>query len=235
MFQSSFQLTIVAFLSLILLFPTSLKADTILAGTNLSGTSPGPELCPVASGCQNRFGQFATPDDFDIHDIKIVLSGPAISGSNTNGNFEVFLNTDLGSASNVRTPIGTGHLTFSASDSDGSVVQVFDFSALNIPMPLDSTLYLEVDGENLNWNTASPLPVSLGVLGFQYSCDPSSGQCAKDLASYDRFPGNYALQVSGTDIPPQAVTPEPSSLLLVATGLFSASIITVRARRVAHT
>jgi hypothetical protein len=223
MSQRMFQLTIAGLLSLTLLFATSLNADTILVGTSLSGTAPGPELCPLPNDCQNRFSQFSSPQPFEIEDVKVVISGPTFNNVGTSGDFQVFLDTQPGSVMNVSTAIGTGHLTFNPSDPQSSDVQVFDFSGLNIPILANTNYYLQVDGGNLDWNTASPLIGTLGTLGLQLDCDPTEN-CSLGVSHYNSFKITYAQQISGDPI----TTAEPSTLLLFATGLFSAGILTVR-------
>jgi hypothetical protein len=122
MLQRMIQQTIAGLLPLTFLFAISAKADTTLVGTSLSSTLGGAELCPIANGCQNRFSEFSSPQAFDIDDVKVVISGPGLSDTNTNGNFQVFLDTQPGSSTNVSTAIGTGHLTFGLMDAEGSAV-----------------------------------------------------------------------------------------------------------------
>jgi hypothetical protein len=117
-------------------------------------------------------------------------------------------------------------------DSFGSDVGVFDFSGLSIPITAGTENYLGVAGANLTWNSSTPLLGTLGTIGLQLSCPagpPASIRCANDPAIGLPFPGTYSMQISGD---PVGVTPEPSSLLLLGTGLLS--IVGTGSRRAAH-
>jgi hypothetical protein len=213
------------FLLSLFFFAVPTKADTLLVGTSLTNTSPGPVLCPEASGCNTRLSQFSSPVAFTIDDIKVVIAGPADAGFNTNGNFQVTLLSQLGT---IGVPVGSGNVPMTLMDPSGSQGGVFDFTGLSIPLTAGTEYYLEVAGQNLTWNSSSPLLGTLGTIGLQLSCDPTQNDCSNNLSDYDKFNGTYAMQISGDP----AGTPEPSSLILFGTGLLS--IIAARFRRVVH-
>jgi PEP-CTERM motif len=224
-----FLLTTAGPLTLALVFAVPAKADTILVGTSLTSTSPDAVLCPLPDGCNTRLSQFSSPVDFDIDDVKVVIGGPAFAGFSTDGDFQVSLVTQPGTSSSTSVAIGSGNLPISIKDSEGANVEVFDFSGLSIPITAGTDYYLEVVGENLTWNNSAPLLGTLGTIGLQLSCDPSlpANQCATDPAAYNVFDGTYSMEISGD---PVGVTPEPSTLLLLGTGLFSVAITAFRRR-----
>jgi hypothetical protein len=214
-------------------FAVPAKADTILVGTSLTGTEPVAVLSPVSFG-NNRYSQFSSPVNFNIDDIKVVIGGPAGFAS-TDGSFEVGMVTQVGvfPLTGTSVPVGSGNLPITLMDSFGSKVGVFDFSGLSIPITAGTEYYLEVGGGNLTWNSSTPLLGTLGTIGLQLACttEPPAGQrCANDPAIGIPFSGTYAMQISGD---PVGVTPEPSSLLLLGTGLLS--IVGAGSRRLAHT
>jgi hypothetical protein len=221
-----FLLTATGPLALALVFAVSAKADTILVGTTLTGTSPFAVLCPLVSGCNTRLSQFSSPVAFNIDDIKVVIGGPAFPGFSTNGNFQVSLVTHPGTISSTSLSIGSGNLPIALTDSGGSDVGIFDFSGLSIPITAGTEYFLQVAGANLTWNNSSPLLGTLGTIGQQLSCDPSLpfNQCATNIGAYNPFPGTYSMQISGDPVP------EPSSLILFGTGLLS--IIGAGSRRI---
>ena len=228
-----FLLTTTCPLVLSLAFAVPAKADTILVGTSLTGTAPAAVLCPLVNGCNTRLSQFSSPVTFNIDDIKVVIGGPAFPNFNTNGNFQVSMVTQPGTISSTSVPVGSGNLPITLMDSEGSNVGVFDFSGLSIPITAGTEYYLQVAGANLTWNSSTPLLGTLGTIGLQLSCPtqpPASIRCANDPAIGLPFPGTYSMQISGD---PVGVTPEPSSLLLLGTGLLS--IVATGSRRVAHT
>ena len=105
--------------------------------------------------------------------------------------------------------IGAGNLVFAPTDP--LFTQIFDFGGLDIALG-PGTYYLQVEGANLDWNSASPLATSAGTLGLQLRCDLFQ-TCGLDISKYDKFAGTFAMQISGT------VTPEPSSWVLFGTGI----------------
>jgi hypothetical protein len=225
-----FLLTTTGPLTLALVFAVPGKADTILVGTTLTDTSPSAVLCPLPDDCTNRLSQFSSPVAFDIDDVKVVIGGPAVlpdpSGFNADGDFQVSLVTQPGTASSTSVFIGSGSLLISPQDPQGSDIAVFDFSGLSIPITAGTDYYLEVVGANLTWDTSAPLLGTLGTIGLQLSCDPSSpfNQCANG-SEYDVDNETFAMQISGD---PVGVTPEPSTLLLLGTGLFSVATTAFR-------
>lgn len=231
-----FLLTTTCPLVLSFAFAVPANADTILVGTSLTGTAPVAVLCPESftTSCNTRFSQFSSPVNFNIDDIKVVIAGPAGFDS-TDGNFQVSMVTQAGSlfAPSTVVPVGSGNLPITLMDSFGSNVGVFDFSGLSIPITAGTESYLEVFGANLTWNSSTPLLGTLGTIGLQVSCTtapPASIRCANDPAIGLPFPGTYSMQISGD---PVGVTPEPSSLLLLGTGVLS--IVGAGSRRLAHT
>jgi hypothetical protein len=225
-----FLLTTTCTLVLSLAFAVPAKADTILVGTSLTDTAP----IAVSPGYgKAQFSQFISPVNFNIDDIKVVISGPT-GFNNTDGSFQVSIVTQ------VRGPlipstfvlVGSGNLPITQMDSIGSDVGVFDFSGLSIPITAGAENYLGVAGANLNWNGSTPLLGTLGTIGLQLSCStgpPASIRCNNDPAVGLPIAGTYSMQISGD---PVGVTPEPSSLLLLGTGLLS--IVGAGSRRVAH-
>jgi hypothetical protein len=202
-------------IAIVLAAPTLTHADSILVGTDLSTTLSGPELCPIANGCNVRVSQFTLLTSVVVDDVKVAISGPIFDFSNSGGSFGVNLFSTLPDSLTFSTTtgtIGTGNLIFSSTPGP-PITQVFDFGGLDIALG-PGTYYLQVEGANLAWNSALPLATSAGALGLQVSCDLFSPQCGSDISTYDKYPGTYAMQISGTE-----VTPEPSSWGLVGTGI----------------
>jgi hypothetical protein len=202
-------------IAIVLAAPTLTHADSILVGTDLSNTQTGPELCPLTNDCNVRVSQFTLLTPVVVDDVKVAISGPIFEPSSNGGSFGVNLFNQLQTIDGLTFPIttgniGAGNLVFDPTTFP-PVTQVFDFGGLDITLG-PGTYYLQVEGANLAWNSASPLATSAGTLGLQLSCAVDSGQCASHI-SYDTFPGTYAMQISGT------VTPEPSSWVLFGTGI----------------
>jgi PEP-CTERM motif len=215
---------LLAFLTLLSLtaIPTVGRADSILVGTDLSSPTGGAVLCPQGSNCSIRISQFILLSPVVIDDVKVALSGlPTILGME-NGGFNVILGNAL---VNTHVPpdfppydpvsgagIGSGNYVFLP---DGDLAsEVFDFSNLNITLG-PGVYYLEVSGADVEWDSAPPLMTSAGLLGLQLECDPFLN-CGSDLSRYGTFPGTYAMEIDGT------VTPEPSTFVLLGTGLLGA-------------
>ena len=221
MFRALLQLTNFGLLTVLFLATTPTHADTILVGTGLVSPASGPELCPEASDCTNRFSQFSTPQSFLVNDVKVDISGPIPAFAETNGDFQVSIITNPGISQIVIANVGSGSLPLNMGFKD----QVFDFSGLSILLNPGVEYYLEVTGGNLMWDRDTPLLGTFGTLGLQLSCDPF--QTCGTLSRFDTVPFTYAEQISGDPVP------EPSTWLFLSTGLFL--LYQLSKRRVAHT
>jgi hypothetical protein len=210
MFRALLRLANFGLLTVVFLATAITHADTILVGTGLVSPTPGPELCPVANGCNNRFSQFSTPQLFLVDDIKVAISGPVFDVTESTGNFQVSI---IDGSKALVANVGSGFLPFSPSDPAGSANQIFHFNGLSILLAPGVEYYLEVTGGNLFWDRDTALLGTFGTLGLQLECDVDF-QCSGPIASYNIDPFQYAMQISGDPVP------EPSTWSLSAIGLF---------------
>jgi hypothetical protein len=199
-------------------------ADSILVGTTLTNTSGGAVLCPRDSDCLMLAQQFTLLTPVVVHQLKVVIEGPAIPGEG-DGEFEVGLANGLGGGTAFPGDGigGSGELVF---DPNGdSVTQVFDFGGFDNPLG-PGTYYLEVSGGNVAWGVGQPLLTSFGTVGPEWLCDPTVGNGCLGPMFWQSIDFPRAFQIDGT-----AITPEPSSWLLFGTGLLAAFSIMSRSRR----
>jgi PEP-CTERM motif len=199
-------------LSIVLLItPAVAHADTILVGTNLSAATQGGAavLCPGGSDCTDRVSQFTFSSAEVITSISVVLTSPGDSSFVSNGDFTIGLGSQIGAG--VTTGVGAGDIPTGPNGTPNT--EKFTFSGLDIPLAA-GTYYLGVAGGNVQWDYAPPLPTTAGALGLQLSCDPFIS-CNNNLGQWDELSsGTYALEIDGV-----AVTPEPSTLCLLGTGV----------------
>jgi hypothetical protein len=219
-----------------MILPCQGLADSLLVGSNLSTASNGGAvLCPLVSDCAVRAEQFTLSSSTVINDVQVLLSndGPTY---NPNGSFSLGIGTQLGASSTL---IGSGSLAFSPNGTTTS--QLFDFSNLDITLG-PGTYYLDFSGVDAEVDYAQPLLSSFGNLGTQFACDPTEQACGISKSwdtESDKF-GPYAVDLNGTVITPDAaelgavgvnesvVTPEPSTLILSATGILALAGVTRR-------
>jgi hypothetical protein len=214
-------------------------ADSLLAGSNLStATNGGAVLCPGVSDCTARAEQFTLTSSVVINDVQVSLSG--VGGSfNPDGSFSLGLGSQLGGSSTL---LGSGTVAFNPNGSQTS--QLFDFNNLDITLG-PGTYYLDFSGANAEIDYAQPILSSYGALGTQFACDPTEQACSISNSwdtESNKF-GPYAVDLNGTAVTSDdevaftpnavgldapAVTPEPSTLILSATGLLALAGVTRR-------
>jgi hypothetical protein len=185
-------------------------ADSILVGTNLANLSAGAGLCPSDSNCTDLRQQFTFTSPVVIDQIKVVMEPyPAFFLEfYPGGDFTVALGGVVGSGE--LPPNSTGD----------SVPQLFDFGNLDISLN-PGTYYLSVSGGNVAWAHAPPLLTTAGTIGLEQECDPTAGCRWQSTGS------TLAMEIDGT-----LVTPEPSTWLLLSTGLLS--VCAIARRKVRH-
>jgi hypothetical protein len=199
-------------------------ADSLLAGSNLAAASQGGAvLCPESSNCSLRAEQFTLTAPTVINSLQVVLSGPSPSQS-LNGSFSISLGSQLGAMSTL---IGSGNLLFTANQNLTS--ELFDFTNLDLTLAA-GTYYLDFSGANAELDYAPSVLTTDGSFGTEFSCDPTEQNCDASSswdAGTNKF-GTYAVDLNGTAITSFSqtetvdrteVTPEPSTLLLFATGI----------------
>jgi hypothetical protein len=185
------------------------SADSILVGTNLANLEAGAGLCPSDSNCTDLRQQFTLTSPVVIDQIKVVMEpyGNFVD-SYPGGDFTVALDGFFGSGE--LPPNSTGDI----------VPQLFDFGNLDISMN-PGTYYLSVSGGNVAWAHAPPLLTTAGTIGQGQACDPTLG------CRWQSVDSTFAMEIDGT-----LVTPEPSSWLLLSTGLLS--VCAIARRKVRH-
>jgi len=193
--------------ALFVLFATStaVHADSVLVGTDLSHlVGSGAGLCYNSSDCEKVAEQFTLVDTVVIDQVKVAMNPYFIGydGSYHGGNFTV----NLGSAPGGGSIIGSSILSTPST-------QIFDFTGLTITLA-PGTYYLTLSGGNVAWTYAPALITAAGTVGPDSACDPTLG-----CSWYSAGSSPHAFEIDGT-----ISTPEPSTWILLATGLSSAAV-----------
>jgi hypothetical protein len=184
-------------------------ADSILVGTNLANLTAGAGLCPSDSNCTDLRQQFTFTSPVVIDEIKVVTEQYGYFGTfYPGGDFTVALGGFVGSGE------------FPPNSTGDIVPQLFDFANLDISLN-PGTYYLNVTGGNVAWAHAPPLLTTAGTIGQGQECDPTLG------CRWQSTDSTFAMEIDGT-----LVTPEPSSWLLLSTGLLS--VCAIARRKVRH-
>jgi hypothetical protein len=200
----------------------SAHADSVLVGTDLTTASGAGSLCPSFSNCEAVVQSFTFSSQVTITDIQVVMAHPNVTLGGTNGGFVVGLVDSPIAAFEglpVNVTIGSGFMPYPGGDPNHpiEIYQLFDFSGLDITKG-PGTYYLEFAGGAVGPARATTsLATTAGTLGKTLACDPTVELC-NNLSSWFPISGPFAFTVNGT-----VATPEPSSWLLLATGIVGAT------------
>jgi hypothetical protein len=205
-------------------------ADSILAGTNLAATTnDGLTLC-VEGDCQEYALQFTLLAPVVIDQVEVAVSGPNEDSASPNGPVFVYLSSGLGSFGGG-TLLGDAETTFGAACCEDATSDVLDFTDLNLSLT-PGTYYLEVGTvADAYLDYAPPLLTAAGTLGSEFVCaNPfeEGTSCGPPDWTESILPGQFAIDIDGSVVP---ATPEPSSWLLLATGVVSAGLMPAAARK----
>lgn len=193
-------------------------ADSILVGTDLTGNNQqGGILCPRATGCNSRAQQFTLFAPVEVTQIQILVSGPYYYSHPSPFTTPVTLNLGTQFPTTYGQTYWTGTELFQDPDpspQNSAYTELLSFDNVNTILGA-GTYYLQVDGGDLAWGSGgnTALATTAGVLGSSFECDPYANCSPGRTMGFS--------QLSAVDINGRVLTPEPSSLVLSATGLIT--------------
>jgi hypothetical protein len=192
-------------IAIVLAASTLAHAETVLVGTDLSTHSGSSGLCPSDSDCSMLAQEFTLFSPVMIDQIQVGITGNGFGVAS--GTFSLSLVDEL--LGPVPPNIGSGSI---APSDNVTGMEIFDFTGLNISLG-PGTYFLEMSGSTLDWAYGPSLTTSAGSLGNSFSCDPTIGVSCR-LNGWNSTSVTRTMQIDGT-----VVTPEPSSFVLLGTGI----------------
>jgi hypothetical protein len=209
----------------------SAHADSVLVGTDPSTAFASGGLCPAIRDCQADVQSFTLSSQVAITDIQVVMAHSSYSPFGPDGHFSVGL-LDKPVAAGTTLPsnvlIGSGELPYGPDWNDLSkttiVSELFDFSGLDITLG-PGTYYLEFAGEAVGpARVTTSLTSTVGTFGKTLYCDPTvNAEECNNLSFWAPFSSSYDSDPFAITILGSVIAPEPSSWLLLASGIIGAT------------
>jgi hypothetical protein len=199
---------------------SSARAESVLLGTDPSTAFGSTPLCASFSGCQIDVQSFTLYSQVTITDIQVVMSHFDTPTRGSDGHFDVAL-VDKPFGASFAGNVGSGDFPYGPDTGELPsylIYELFDFSGLDITLG-PGTYYFEFTGGAVGPARSTSTTSTAGSFGQSLYCDPTLPAGCNDLSRWQALPSFDDSEPLAITINGNVVTPEPSSWLLLATGV----------------